>query len=86
MNVDDDYEPLDSPLSQHVSRDGHTISIEIYGTRNGRWILEIVDEFDNSTVWDDPFETDQAALAEAIRTIEEEGIETLVGAPPSSTH
>lgn len=28
----------------------------------GRWILEAVDEYGNSTVWNDHLETDQAAL------------------------
>ena len=37
----------------------------------------------NSTVWDDLFATDQAALDEALRTIRDEGIESLIG-PPSS--
>jgi hypothetical protein len=38
------------------------------------WALEIVEDDGTSTVWDDPFETDQAALDEALRTIREEGV------------
>jgi hypothetical protein len=40
--------------------------------------------FNNSTVWNDAFSSDQAALDEGLRTIREEGIASLVG-PPSGT-
>jgi hypothetical protein len=43
------------------------------------WILEVVDEYENSTVWDDPFPTDDAALTEVKKTISEEGIQILIG-------
>jgi len=38
----------------------------------------VVDETGTSTVWDDLFPTDQAALAEALQTIREEGIGTFL--------
>lgn len=37
--------------------------------------LEVANEHLTSTVWDDRFETAEAALTEAIQTIEEEGSE-----------
>ena len=43
------------------------------------WFLEIIDELNNSTVWDDPFETDEKALVEVKKTILEEGILSLIG-------
>ncbi len=43
------------------------------------WLLEVVDEYGNSTVWDDPFDTEQEALDEAMNTIDEEGINALIG-------
>ena len=46
--------------------------------------MEVVDEYWNSTVWDEPFQTDSEALAEALRTIDEEGIESLIGMPSES--
>ncbi len=33
-------------------------------------------------MWDDEFSTDEAALEEALRTIREEGIDSLIGEPP----
>ena len=41
--------------------------------------LRLVDEYNNSKVWDDPCETDQGALNEALDTIEKEGIVSLIG-------
>ena len=49
-----------------------------------KWILEVEDECYNSTVLDDPFDTDQEALDEVLKTIREEGIWCLIGEPDSS--
>jgi len=46
-------------------------------------LLEVVDEFGSSTVWDDPFPTDSAALADALNTIDTEGIASLVTSVPT---
>lgn len=75
----DDYEPIMSPLCRHLESEGQRVRIEIYGDGDGGWLLEVVDEFGNSTVWDDPFPTDQEALAEVLATVDEEGIAVLVG-------
>jgi uncharacterized protein len=72
----------DSPLSCKVARDGTEVSIEIYADGDGRWILEVVDEFHNSNVWDEVFATDAAALEAAMRVIETHGIASLIGPPP----
>ncbi len=42
----------------------------------------MADEFGNSTVWDDSFANDREALDEAFRTIEEDGIDSLIGPSP----
>ena len=69
-----------SPLSQPVSSGGRTVQVEIFRLEGeSRWALEVVDEFNNSTVWDDTFPTDTAALTEAKKTILGEGINTLIG-------
>ena len=76
---DDGQEPyvIDSPLSQSVTRNGVTVRFEIYGDSKGAWILEVVDAENTSHVWDDHFETDHQALAEALRTLDEEPLEFL---------
>ena len=69
-----------SPLSQQVSSGGRTVSVEIYRLEGeSSWALEVVDDHNNSTVWDDTFETDSAALLEAKKTILAEGISSLIG-------
>lgn len=50
----------------------------------GGWLLEVIDEFGTSTVWDAPFPTDQAALVEALETIETEGIASVMGVAPAN--
>lgn len=78
-------EVVHSPLSQSVTRDGKTVRVEIYGDGAGGWILEIEDQYGNSTVWDLPFASDREALDEALHSIEEEGIDAMIGSPPSSS-
>ena len=77
--------PVHSQLSQRVVRGETAVEIEIYEDGKGGWLLEVVDEFGNSTVWDDSFPTDSAALAEALNAIDTEGIMSLVGSISDGT-
>ena len=77
--MEDEFDLEQSPLNQKISVDGKTVEVQIYRGAGSDWILEVVDEFRNSTVWDDQFPTDQEALNEAKATIEKEGIESLIG-------
>ncbi|HLS98301.1 MAG: hypothetical protein WDA10_11215 [Porticoccaceae bacterium] len=77
MNDDDDVKM--SPLSQRFEQDGKVVYIEIYDDGEGGWLLEVVDEDNNSTMWEDPFDSDEDALAEALAAIAEHGIDTLIG-------
>lgn len=74
----EDIKLVHSPLTQICSADGHRVSIEIYRTPDSAWVLEVVDEHGTSTVWDEPFETDKAALEAAFLAIEEEGLASFV--------
>lgn len=78
-DLDDGHEPeiIESPLSQNVTRHGVSVRVEIYGDSEGGWILEVVDADNASHVWDERFETDQQALAEAFRALDEETLEFL---------
>jgi len=82
--TEDNYYQVHSPLAQSVTRDGKTVQVEIYEDDEGGWLLEVVDEHGNSTVWNEPFLSDKDALDEALRTIAEEGIESLIGIPSGS--
>src|SRR5690554_2662026 len=67
----DDYDVKMSPLSQRFEQDGKVVNIEIYEDGEGGWPLEVVDEDNNSTMWEDSFDSDDEALAEALAAIEE---------------
>ena len=75
----DEIELIYSKHCQSVTRDGQTIKVEIYSSVKNDWILEVVDEDNNSTVWDGEFETDDEAFQEFECTLKEEGIESMIG-------
>lgn len=72
-----------SPLCQAISVDGATFQIEIYRGGSSGWTLGVVDSLGTSSVWDDPFATDQLAFGELTRTIREEGVRSILEAPES---
>ena len=75
----EEFVPKESGLSQPYSEGDITVQIDIYEDGEGGWLLEIIDENDNSTVWEDAFESEQEALDEALDALREEGIGTFVG-------
>ena len=77
--MDDDDKIKKSPLCQSVTRDGETVHIDIYEDGESGWVLEIVDTNNNSTTWNESFETDTSALKEALFAIEKEGIHSFIG-------
>lgn len=81
IQVSDEPELIMSPLCQTLNIEGHSLQIEIYRGGTSKWILEVVDVSGTSTVWDEQFETDQLAFEELSRTIREEGVRSIVGAP-----
>ena len=84
MNAD--IEIIMSPLCQSVTVEGKTVQIDIYKDNEGGWLLEVVDQYNNSTVWKDSFESDKSALNEVMDTIKEEGISSLIGKDESELH
>ena len=68
-------ELIQSPLSQAITRDGHTLRVDIYRLEEETdWLLEVVNDDGTSHVWDDRFATDKAALDAVNEAIDEEGI------------
>lgn len=76
-----DREPnlINSSLSRVAKGDGFTVQVEIYrlDDRPG-WTLEVVNEKGTSTVWDDLFDTDEAAYAEFRETVETDGMKAFL--------
>ena len=80
----DDITPQESPLCRAYSDGNHTVNIDIYSDGEGGWLLEIVDENNNTTVWEDAFDTDEEALQEALDALKEEGVGEFIGPAEAS--
>jgi len=84
---DDEFTLIESKLSGLITQDDITIEVCIYrGDAERTWLLEVVDEEGTSIVWDDRFETDQAAMDEVKRTIETEGMASFLSDPDETQH
>jgi len=69
-----------------IEADGKTVKVNVISNDAGGWLLEVVDEFWNSTTWDEPFESAEAAFEEAAKAVEEEGIDAFIGAGKNVKH
>lgn len=63
----DESDLILSPLQQTYRADGKSVRIQIYRMPDTDWTLEVVDEYNNSTAWDDLFVSDAEALREPRR-------------------
>jgi hypothetical protein len=79
----DEHDLIYSPLQQTYSAGGHQVEIHIYRMPDTGWSLEVVDEHNNSTVWEDLFETDEEALAVALQELNEDGIDAFIARGPN---
>jgi len=70
-----------SEFVKEIENDGYKVTIEVYKTdqRGGGWILEIVDEYWNSKVWDSQFQSAKDAMDAGIKAIDEKGIQSFIG-------
>ncbi len=83
----DEHDLIYSPLQKIYSVNGHQVEIHIYRMPDTAWSLEVVDEHNNSTVWDDLFATDDEALAAALQELNDEGIDAFIASGPNeATH
>ena len=56
-------------------KDGQTVEVNIFRIETeSTWHLEVINEQNTSTVWDDPFDSDEEAYAEFLSTVEVEGM------------
>jgi uncharacterized protein len=85
--MEDDPTIIYSDLCREITRGGVTIRISIFRLENeSHWWLEVVNEGDGSTTWDEPFATEEDALAEVVATLAKEGIECFVFGDPPTIH
>jgi hypothetical protein len=74
-----DPEIIMSPLCREISGDGTRIQVDIYrGEDESGWILEVIDEENASTIWDEPFDSDREALDTVMKVIEKDGIKSFL--------
>ena len=69
-----DPEIVMSPLCREISGD------------DPGWILEVIDEENASTVWNEPFDTDQEALDAVLEVIEQDGIRSFLEGETAEFH
>ena len=78
----DEKDLIYSPLQQKYTADGKTVEVFIYRLPDSGWTLEIVDQYDNSTVYDGEFATDQEAFDLFLEEVASEGIDAMIGPAP----
>lgn len=77
--MDEEHKLVFSLLCRRIRRKRSSVRVHIYRLEHeSDWTLEVEDQEGGSTVWDDKFDTDDAALEEAMKVIETEGIETFL--------
>lgn len=81
----DENDLIYSPLQQTYTEDGKSVEIQIYRMPDTGWTLEVVDQYNNSTVWDSEFATDQDALDLAFEEFKGEGIDAFIGRDPAAS-
>ncbi|MFB0824045.1 hypothetical protein ACEU07_02000 [Chromobacterium violaceum] len=81
----DENDLIESPLQQKYTSEGKTVEVCIYRLPDTGWTLEIVDEYNNSTIFDGEFESDQEAFDLFLKEVEQEGIESMIGPRPGTS-
>lgn len=80
----DENDLIFSPLQQHYTADGITVEVCIYRFPDTGWTLEVVDQYNNSIVYDGEFSSDQEALDLFLQEVQAEGIMAMIGPPPGA--
>ena len=82
-----DPEIVMSSLCREIIEDGTKIQVDIYrGEDESGWILEVIDEENASTVWDEPFDTGQEALDAVMTVVEYDGIRSFLDGEYEDMH
>ncbi|WP_028452930.1 hypothetical protein [Chitinilyticum aquatile] len=77
-----DIDLIFSPLQQMYTVNEQTVEVCIYRLPDSGWTLEVVDQYNNSTIFDGEFESDQDAFDLFLCEIREHGIESFIGLAP----
>ena len=80
---DNDAKLEHSDFSGEFTDDGVTVLVDIFraaGSSDG-WSMEVIDQEEGLTVWEDPFPTDKEAFEEFLATVERDGIHSFLEDP-----
>ena len=72
-----------SDFSGEFTEDDITVLVDIFrkeGSTDG-WTMEVIDQDEGLTVWEEPFATDKEAFEEFLATVERDGIESFLEEP-----
>ena len=81
----DENDLIYSPLQQKYTAEGKTVEVCIYRMPDTGWTLEVVDQYNNSTVWNGEFSSDQEAFDLFLEEVNSEGIDAMIGPEPGSS-
>ncbi|CAN7454174.1 hypothetical protein LJR235_002935 [Pararhizobium sp. LjRoot235] len=72
-----------SDFAGEFTDDGVTVLVDIFrdaGSNDG-WTMEVIDQDEGLTVWEEPFPTDKEAFEEFLATVERDGIRSFLEDP-----
>ena len=72
-----------SDFAGEFTDDDVTVLVDIFrkqGSSDG-WTMEVIDQDEGLTVWEEPFATDKEAFEEFLATVERDGIRTFLEEP-----
>lgn len=77
-----------SELSGEFTDDGITVLVDIFRLAGSQedWKMEVVDQDEGLTVWEEPFATDRDAFDEFLATVERDGIRSFLDDVDPAVH
>lgn len=72
-----------SDFAGEFTDDGVTVLVDIFrpAGSEGGWTMEVIDQDEGLTVWEEPFPTDKDAFEEFLATVERDGIRSFLEDP-----
>lgn len=74
-----------SDFAGEFTEDGVTVLVDIFRKAGSTdaWTMEVIDQEEGLTVWEEPFATDKEAFEEFLATVERDGIDSFLEEPGS---
>lgn len=87
-DTEEDPKQEHSDFAGEFTEDGVTVLVDIFRAAGstGGWSLEVIDQDEGLTVWEEPFATDREAYEEFLATVERDGIRSFLEEPETPLH